>query len=101
MSGENKLIQSHLIHDKLYTAGESFYYINTSNVNTFNNEWRISEFVELKRGISMRCVMVKDTKEKKTLSINKINKKNGYYITKDRDLADISYHSGYKNKDIK
>ena len=101
MNSENKINQSQSINDVVYTAGDYFYVINRSNININNNRLKIVEFVQGKRGVLMRFIdPLYNTKT--TLNINNINKKNKtcYHITKDCDIADISYHEGHKFKDI-
>ena len=100
MSSKEATEQTQLINNEAYTAGEYFYFINVCNINTINVRYEVSEFVTGKRGVLMRCVSSKGYK--KTLTVNKINKniKFAYHITKNVELADISYHKGKKNKDL-
>jgi hypothetical protein len=99
MSSKEATEQTQLINNEAYTAGEYFYFINVCNINVFNVRYEVSEFVTGKRGVLMRCVSSKGYK--KTLTVNRLNKNKGaYHITKNVELADISYHKGNKNKDL-
>ena len=99
MSSKEATEQTQLINNEAYTAGEYFYFINVCNINVFNVRYEVSEFVTGKRGVLMRCVSAKGYK--KTLTVNRININKGFYhITKNVELADISYHKGKKNKDL-
>ena len=92
--------QTQLINNEAYTAGEYFYFINRSNTNVNNVRYELSKFIQGKNGaIYMRCVSA--DYHKKTLMISRLNKnKCAYHITKNVELADISYHKGHKSKDF-